>query len=283
MPKVKEGTDESKKLTDRFVIVNHRLLQINADDAVFKAKEILKGLGFKEPDMTKKTKEFSGGWRMRISLAKALFVQPDLLLLDEPTNHLDMHAVMWLEDYLCAWPYTIIIVSHARDFINNVATDIIHLIGGKLFYYKGTYNDFEKAKIERAKNSARIKESAEKKIEHLQSFVDRFRANAKRASLVQSKIKAINKIEIIEEIIQDPTVIFVFPTIDKINPPVLRLDNCNLGYGDKIIVEKVSFSVDMSSRIAVVGPNGAGKTTLMKALIGELKESSGSLYRYITI
>ena len=124
-----------------------------------------------------------------------------------------------------------------------------------------------------------MKESAEKKIEHLQSFVDRFRANAKRASLVQSKIKAINKIEVIEEIIQDPTVIFVFPTIDKINPPVLRLDNCDLGYGEKLIINRVNFSVDMSSRIAVVGPNGAGKTTLMKAVIGELKEQSGSLYR----
>ena len=277
---VKEGSQESIKMSKRFVEVNQRLEMINADDAIFRAKVILNGLGFKECDMTKKTKEFSGGWRMRISLAKALFVQPDLLLLDEPTNHLDMNAVMWLEDYLCAWPYTIIIVSHARDFINNVATDIIHLINQKLYYYKGTYNDFEKAKIERAKNSSRMKESAEKKIEHLQSFVDRFRANAKRASLVQSKIKAINKIEVIEEIIQDPTVIFVFPTIDKINPPVLRLDNCDLGYGDKLIISKVNFSVDMSSRIAVVGPNGAGKTTLMKAVIGELKEQSGSLYRY---
>jgi ATP-binding cassette subfamily F protein 3 len=276
----KEGSDITKKMSDRFVVVNLRLAAINADDAILKAKEILKGLGFSESDLDKKTKDFSGGWRMRISLAKALFVQPDLLLLDEPTNHLDMNAVMWLEDYLCTWPYTVIIVSHARDFINNVATDIIHLIGAKLYYYKGSYNDFEKAKIERQKNSSRIKESAEKKIEHLQSFVDRFRANAKRASLVQSKIKAINKIEIIEEIMADPTVIFVFPTVDKINPPVLRLDNVDLGYGDKHIVDRVNFSVDMSSRIAVVGPNGAGKTTLMKSLIGELKEMSGSLYRH---
>ena len=280
MGKQNEGNEVSKKMGERFIQINQRLEMINADDAVFKAKEILKGLGFSDKDMSKKTKEFSGGWRMRISLAKALFVQPDLLLLDEPTNHLDMNAVMWLEDYLCSWPYTLVIVSHARDFINNVATDIIHLINSKLYYYKGTYNDFEKARMEKAKNQARQKESQEKKIEHLQAFVDRFRANAKRASMVQSKIKVINKIELIEEIIQDPSVIFIFPTIDKINPPILRLDNVDLSYGERQIITKVNISVDMSSRIAVVGPNGAGKTTLMKSLIGELNQSHGSLYRY---
>ena len=131
---------------------------------------------------------------MRISLAKALFIQPDILLLDEPTNHLDMNAVMWLEDYLSTWPYTLVIVSHARDFINNIATDIFYLTNQKLYYYKGNYEDFEKSRSDKAKNMTRTKAAQVKKIDHMQSFIDKFRANAKRASLVQSRIKALNKI-----------------------------------------------------------------------------------------
>ena len=140
-----------KKLSNKLVEVNKRLEEIDANEAENKAKFILLGLGFKEEDFTKKTKDFSGGWRVRISLAKALFVMPDLLLLDEPTNHLDMNAVMWLEDYLINWPYTLIIVSHAKDFINNIATDIIHLCNQKLTYYKGNYLDFERDRTEKIK------------------------------------------------------------------------------------------------------------------------------------
>ena len=218
---------------------------------------------------------------MRISLAKALFVQPDILLLDEPTNHLDMNAVMWLEDYLNSWPYTLIVVSHARDFINAIATDIIYFTNLKLYYYKGTYDDFEKSRAERNKLQSKTKKSQDKKLEHMQAFIDKFRANAKRASLVQSRIKAVNRIEIIEEILEDPTCIFVFPIPEKLNPPVLRLDNVDLGYElTKPIVCKINFNIDMQSRIAVVGPNGAGKTTLLKCLNNELQALSGMVYRH---
>ena len=269
-----------KMLSQRLVEVNKRLEDIESNEAETKAKQILIGLGFKEEDFSKKTKEFSGGWRVRISLAKALFVMPDLLLLDEPTNHLDMNAVMWLEDYLNNWPYTLIIVSHAKDFINNVATDIIHFIGQKLYYYKGNYTDFEKTRSERKKILHRQHEAQAKQLEHMQEFIDRFRYNAKRASLVQSRIKAMSKIDIVEEILEDPSCIFIFPNPDKLNPPVLRLDNVDLGYNGKVIVEKINLSVDMSSRIALVGANGCGKTTLLKGLEGSLEPMNGLCYRH---
>ena len=271
---------QDKSLTDRMIQISNRLQEINADETETKAIGIIRGLGFSTDDLNKQTRHFSGGWRMRISLAKALFIQPDILLLDEPTNHLDMNAVMWLEDYLSTWPYTLVIVSHARDFINNIATDIFYLTNQKLYYYKGNYEDFEKSRSDKAKNMTRTKAAQVKKIDHMQSFIDKFRANAKRASLVQSRIKALNKIEIVEEILEDPTCIFVFPVPEKLNPPILRLDNVDLGYGTNHILSKANFSVDMSSRIAVVGPNGAGKTTLLKCLTSELQALNGIVYRH---
>jgi ATP-binding cassette subfamily F protein 3 len=279
-----KGTDEAEEeiqpLSDRYVEINERLTFINSDDAENIAIEILKGLGFSNADLSKKTRQFSGGWRMRISLAKALYAKPDILLLDEPTNHLDMEAVMWLEEYLIEWPYTIVIVSHARSFINNVATDIINFVEGKFVYYKGNYDDFVKARNEKYTNMAKIKKRQEKDIAHLQYFIDRFRANAKRASLVQSKIKMINKMEIEDEVMEDPAVIFIFPEVEELNPPLLRLTNVSLGYNKVKIINKTNFYLDQQSRIAVVGPNGAGKSTLMKCLYEQLNEMEGSIYRH---
>ena len=272
--------NEIKKLSQKLIEVNKRLEEIDASEAENKAKFILLGLGFHEEDFSKKTKDFSGGWRVRIPLAKALFVMPDLLLLDEPTNHLDMNAVMWLEDYLNNWPYTLIIVSHARDFIDNVATDIIHLQNKKLTYYKGNYTDFEKTRSEQIKLNHRLHEAQTKKIEHIQEFIDRFRYKAKRAGLVQSRIKQLNKMELVEEILEDPSCIFIFPKPDTINPPVLRLDKADLGYNGKVILEKINLNIDMSSRVALVGANGSGKTTLLKGLDGKLIPMSGLCYRH---
>lgn len=278
----KKLTDkEIKSITDRLIEVETRLQLIGVDEAETNAIEILKGLGFSDKDLQKPTNQFSGGWRMRISLAKSLFVQPDILLLDEPTNHLDMNAVMWLEDYLISWPYTVIVVSHARDFINNVATDIMLLQNSKITYYKGNYDDFEKARADKMKHLKKQKESQDKQISHMNDFINRFRANAKRASLVQSRIKALNKIDIIEQIAEDPTCVFMFPNPEPLNPPLLKLDGVNLGYSNTVpILKNVDFALDMSSRIAVVGPNGAGKTTLLKAVTGELEPMSGKNFRH---
>ena len=279
-----KGSDEAEKevkpLTDRYMVINERLQAINSDDAETVAIEILTGLGFKNNDLSKKTCQFSGGWRMRISLAKALYAKPDILLLDEPTNHLDMEAVMWLEDYLVDWPYTILIVSHARSFIDNVATDVIEFVDGKFIYYKGNYTDFVKSKSDRMINEAKIKKKQDKDIAHLQSFIDRFRANAKRAALVQSKIKVINKMEIQDEVMEDPSIIFILPEVEELKPPLLRLTNVTLGYEKTKIIQKTNFYVDQQSRIAVVGPNGAGKSTLMKCLNEQLTASEGEVYRH---
>ncbi|MCQ2817381.1 MAG: ATP-binding cassette domain-containing protein [archaeon] len=191
-----------------------------------------------------------------------------------------MNAVMWLEDYLNNWPYTLIIVSHARDFINNVATDIIHFTNQKLYYYKGNYEDFEKTRTERKKVLHRQHEAQAVRMEHMKEFIDKFRYNAKRANLVQSRIKQMAKIEIVEEILEDPTCIFVFPSPERLNPPILRLDNVDLGYNGKVIVEKVNLSVDMNSRYALVGANGCGKTTVLKGLNGSLIPMNGLCYRH---
>ena len=275
-----KNEEKIKNLTNKLVEINNRLEEIDASSAENKAKFILLGLGFHESDFNKKTKNFSGGWRMRISLAKALYVMPDLLLLDEPTNHLDMNAVMWLEDYLLNWPYTLVIVSHAKDFIDSIATDIIHLQNQKLTYYKGNYTDFDKARTEQLKLNKRLHEAQTKKIEHMQEFINKFRYKAKRANLVQSRIKQMNKMELVEEILEDPMSIFVFPEPEKISPPVLRLDNADLGYDNNIIIEKVNLNVDMSSRIALVGSNGCGKTTLLKGLVGDILPMKGLCFKH---
>jgi ATP-binding cassette subfamily F protein 3 len=273
--------EEVSALTSKMVKIGERLQLIGQDEAERNAKAILFGLGFSNADMDKQVNHFSGGWRMRISLAKALFVQPDILLLDEPTNHLDMNAVMWLEDYLVSWPYTVVIVSHARDFINNVATDIMFIQNLKISYHKGNYDDFEKSRAERLRHVKKQKEGQDRKVAHIESFINRFRANAKRASLVQSRIKALNKIDIVDQISEDPSVIFVFPNPEPLNPPLLKLENVNLGYKKGVnILKNTDFNLDMASRVAIVGPNGAGKTTLLKAVTGELEVLSGKAFRH---
>jgi ATP-binding cassette, subfamily F, member 3 len=218
----------------------------------------------------------------RIALAQALFVQPDLLLLDEPTNHLDIDAILWLQEYIENIDNTVIIVSHARDFLNIVAEEIIHFFSDKLAYYKGNYDNFEKVRSEAIRRQKKTRESQSKKVEHIKEFIDRFRYNAKRASLVQSRIKKLQKMEIIDEIAEDPTCIFIFPNPPyMLNPPLLRLDEACIGYAEgKPILCGVNLNIDMDSRIVIVGPNGAGKTTLLKALIGELNPLHGFYYKH---
>jgi ATP-binding cassette subfamily F protein 3 len=187
---------------------------------------------------------------------------------------------MWLEDYLLNWPYTLVIVSHAKDFIDSIATDIIHLQNQKLTYYKGNYTDFDNTRTKEIKLNKRLHDAQTKKIEHMQEFINKFRYKAKRANLVQSRIKQMNKMELVDEILEDPMCIFVFPEPEKISPPILRLDNADLGYNDTVIIEKVNLSVDMTSRIALVGANGCGKTTLLKGLDGDIIPMSGLCFRH---
>ncbi|CAA6662668.1 unnamed protein product [Spirodela intermedia] len=272
------GTTDKDVLSQRLQEIYKRLEYIDADSAESRAASILAGLSFTPEMQRKPTKAFSGGWRMRIALARALFTEPDLLLLDEPTNHLDLHAVLWLETYLVKWPKTFIVVSHAREFLNTVVTDVLHLHAQKLTAYKGDYDTFERTRAEQLRNQQKALETSEKARAHMQAFIDKFRYNAKRASLVQSRIKALDRMGHMDAIINDPDYKFEFPTPDdRPGPPIIS----------PLLFKNLNFGIDLDSRIASfsdsflsssVGPNGIGKSTILKLISGDLQPSSGTVY-----
>uniref|UniRef100_A0A915JNG5 ABC transporter domain-containing protein n=1 Tax=Romanomermis culicivorax TaxID=13658 RepID=A0A915JNG5_ROMCU len=270
---------EQKQLAEELHDIYEKLTSIEADKAPARAASILVGLGFDFDAQKRPTKEFSGGWRMRLALARALFLQPDLLLLDEPTNMLDIKAIYWLENYLQNWKTTMLVVSHDRNFLNKISTDIILLRNQRLDHYSGDYDNFEKARAEKLKNEQREYDAQKQLREHVQTFIDRFRYNANRAALVQSKIKMLEKLPVLKPIETDADVKFDFPASERINATVLQLDEITFAYDPKdkstLIFEKCDLNADADSRICIVGENGAGKTTLLKLLNGELEPTSG--------
>jgi len=264
----------------RLAQVYSRMTEIDAWGAEARARTILDGLQFSGPRMQLKTRELSGGWRMRVALAQALFVNPDVLLLDEPTNHLDFPAVLWLESYLTRYEKTLIIVSHDRSFLNNVITDTVHCYQKQLNYYRGNYNTFEKVRAEKIKQMKREFEAQKAKRAHIQEFIDKFRYNAKRAALVQSRIKALAKMDALIDVVEEHQTSFSFPEPDRIDGQILMASNVKFGYQySKILLDKVHCSVDMDSRIGVLGANGVGKSTLINLLTGKLQPISGQISR----
>ncbi|KAH7731887.1 ABC transporter [Aphelenchoides avenae] len=248
------------------------------DKAPAHAASILYGLGFKPEEQRRPTKEFSGGWRMRVALARALFVKPDLLLLDEPTNMLDMRAVYWLENHLQEWTGTILIVSHDRKFLNTICTDIIHLHSRRLDQYKGNYENYEKTMHEKLTLQQREFEAQQALRQHVQEFIDKFRYNAKRASMVQSRIKMLERMPILQPVEFESQINFRFPDCDVLTGSVLQLDEVSFKYEkDKdLIFQSICVGSQSDSRICIVGENGAGKTTLLKILMGDLAPTSGT-------
>jgi len=263
-------------LSTRLSEVYAKLAEIEADKAPSRASVILSGLGFSADMQKMRTREFSGGWRMRLALARALFTRPDLLLLDEPTNMLDVKAILWLENYLQNWPTTLLVVSHDRMFLDSVATDIVLLHSKFLDTYRGNYSIFEKTKEEKLRNQQREYEAQKQYRDHLQAFVDRWRVNANRAAQAQSKLKILEKLPDLKPVEIEPEVVLKLPDCEKLNSTVLRLDEVTFNYDGKTnIFENLDISAVMDSRIAVVGENGSGKTTLLKILLGELDPIKG--------
>ncbi|KAK0524779.1 hypothetical protein OC834_005402 [Tilletia horrida] len=270
-----------EELTARLGEVQSQLIEMDAESGPARAAALLSGLGISSEQQSWPTKAFSGGWRMRLALARALFCKPDLLMLDEPSNMLDLDAIAWLEDYLVEeWKGTLLLVSHDRAFLDNVATDIIHLHSQRLDYYKGNFTQFYATREERRLNQQREYEANKLKREHLQAFVDRWRYNANRAAQAQSRLKELERLPVLEPPEADDVVTFRLPEVEQLNPPLIQLDDVTFGYNtERILLKNVSVDVTMDSRIAVIGPNGAGKSTLMKLLIGELAPMKGDQKR----
>jgi ATP-binding cassette subfamily F protein 3 len=262
---------------DRLGEIHERLNAIDAHSAPSRAARILVGLGFDEEAQHRSLENFSGGWRMRVALASLLFSQPDLLLLDEPSNHLDLEAVLWLEDFLITYPATILIVSHERDFLNNVVDHILHLERGKLTLYPGGYDAFERQRAERQAQiaSARAKQQAQR--EHLQEYIAKNSARASTAKQAQSRAKALARMQPIAELLDDPSLTFDFPSPDELRPPLITLDMASVGYGNVEILRKLNLRLDPDDRIALLGRNGNGKTTLARLLAAQLAPMDGAM------
>ncbi len=257
-----------------------RLNAIDADRAPSRAAEILAGFGFSQKDLTRPMAEFSGGWRLRVALAAALFAEPDLLLLDEPTNYLDLEGALWLESRLRKYPKTAIVISHDRELLKNSVNHILHLKDGQLALYPGGYDAFEHQLTERL----RLQEASRAKIEtrraHLQSFVDRFRAKASKATQAQSRLKMIARLPPVMAVVEEHVTPFFLPSPHRpLPPPLLRLEDATVGYGGPPVLRRLNLRLDLDDRIGLLGVNGAGKSTFAKLAAGALKAQSGALHR----
>ncbi|WHL19768.1 ABC-F family ATP-binding cassette domain-containing protein [Stenotrophomonas acidaminiphila] len=255
---------------------HQKMAELGAYDAEARAGKLLHGLGFPAETHGRPVAAFSGGWRARLNLARALMMPSDLLLLDEPTNHLDLDAVYWLEQWLLKYPGTLLLISHDREFLDNVATHTLHLHGGTARLYTGGYTDFERQRAEhlRQQQIAHEKEQAERA--HLQSFIDRFKAQASKATQAQSRMKRLAKMTGTEAVRAEREFRIEFSEPAKLPFSLIRLNHVEAGYGqDAVILKDVGFGLEAGQRVGLLGPNGAGKTTLVKTLVGDLPPLAG--------
>ncbi|WP_374667908.1 ATP-binding cassette domain-containing protein [Acinetobacter sp.] len=253
-----------------------RFDEINGYSAPSKASQLMAGLGFFEHQSQLDVASFSGGWRMRLNLARTLMSRSDLLLLDEPTNHLDLDAILWLEDWLKAYEGTLVLISHDRDFLDAITDHILHIENQELTLYTGNYSAFERTRSERL---AQQQQAYEKQLEtraHLQKFIDRFKAKATKAKQAQSRIKQLERMQELSAAHVDTPFTFSFREPSKMSSPLLQLEHADIGYGDKLIVTNVNLQITPTSRIGLLGMNGAGKSTLIKSLVGDLALLKGT-------
>ncbi|MCB8879222.1 ABC-F family ATP-binding cassette domain-containing protein [Acidisoma cellulosilytica] len=263
----------------RLAEVHERLRTIESDSAPARAGAILSGLGFSLERQQGPMSALSGGWRMRVALASALFGNPDLLLLDEPTNHLDLEASLWLEGWLAKFPGAALIVSHDRGLLDRSVEAIAHLDRGKITLTTGGFAEFLRLRAERSAQQKRMAEKVTAERDRIQAFVDRFRAKATKARQAQSRLKALERLPPVENVIEDAPTRFSFPDPSRIAPPILTLDRVSIGYAGKPVLKNISLNLDTDDRVALLGANGNGKSTLAKLIGGSLEALSGEVRR----
>ena len=263
---------EADTATDpgRIADIQARLADIDAWSAEGRAASILKGLGFDDEEQQMPCSAFSGGWRMRVALAGVLFAQPDLLLLDEPTNYLDLEGALWLESYLAKYPHTVIIISHDRGLLNRAVGGILHLEDRKLTYYQGPYDQFARQRAEQRAVQAAMAKKQQARRDHMQAFVDRFKAKASKAKQAQSRLKMIEKMDMISTPEQAAKRVFTFPEPEELSPPIIHIEGGSVGYSDTPVLSRLNLRIDQDDRIALLGKNGQGKSTLSKLLSDRL-------------
>lgn len=271
---------ETAQDPERIGYIYTRLEEIRAYDAPARAATILAGLGFNDVAQNSPISSFSGGWRARVALAAALFREPNLLLLDEPTNHLDFEAMVWLENFLIRYPHTLVIISHDRDILNKTVDHIAHLENQKLTLYTGNYDYFERKRAEQMLGQQALREKQLAQKAHMMKFVERFKAKASKARQAQSRLKMIEKMDIVDAVMADRVTRFNFPEPEELKSPMMVLENVHAGYTPgKTVLKNLNLRIDADDRIALLGANGNGKSTLTKLLSGRLMPQSGQILK----
>jgi len=269
------ATAEAEGQGEKIAELHSQLSDIDGYSAKARAAELMNGLGFSQSDLEKSVSAFSGGWRVRLNLARALMCRSDLLLLDEPTNHLDLDAVIWLEGWLKSYQGTLLLISHDRDFLDAIVNHIAHIEQQTLTLYKGAYTQFERQRAEKMTLQQAMYEKQQRKVAHLHSYIDRFKAKATKARQAQSRIKALERMEIISAAHVDSQFSFSFRPPTSAPEPLIAVSDVDIAYGETTVLSDVVLTVRPGERVGLLGPNGAGKSTLIKFLAGELVQATG--------
>lgn len=271
---------ETAQDATRIADIQVRLMDMGAHAAPARAASILSGLGFSAEDQARPCSDFSGGWRMRVSLGAMLFLEPDLLLLDEPTNYLDLEGALWLKSHLKRYPHTLLVVSHDRDFLDAVCDNILHLDRGRMTLYRGNYSLFSRQRAEKAMLAEKEADKVAARRAHLQAFIDRFKAKASKAKQAQSRVKQLEKLGPVQVFAGDETARLYIPNPERaLQPPIISMEGASVGYGERVVLRGLDLFISDDDRIGLLGQNGNGKSTLVKLIAGRLDPMGGRVTR----